>query len=104
MLLHRPPGELVVLGDSFVALAAINQVNKVANLAVGLLLEQLDVRIVFSAGSRFRRSAAALRSFCSYLYRSIPCRVRLEKRISLARTSTSVRSRGSAPFGFHRST
>src|SRR6185312_8710553 len=47
MLLHGPPRELIVLGYSFVAFAAVNQVNKVADSVIGLLLEQLEIRVAF---------------------------------------------------------
>src|SRR4029450_5848383 len=53
---------------SFVAFAAINQVNKVADFVVGLLLEQLEIRVAFLFfGKSFeeigRRSAELLLIF-----------------------------------------
>ena len=70
MLIHRPPREFVVLGNPFIAFASIDQMNKVANFVIRLLLEQLDVRIVFHfRGESFqqigRRSTKLLLIFIS---------------------------------------
>ncbi len=79
MLDHCAPGKLEILGNAFVAFGAIDQVNDVTHLVVGLLLQDLYVfTVLSSAGSFFKRFAIALRTFCARLYRSVAARLRLE--------------------------
>src|SRR5215470_3669300 len=44
VLLHRPPGELVVHGTAFIFLCAIDQLNDVADLFISLSAQQRHLR------------------------------------------------------------
>ena len=89
MLLHCPPGKLVILRVALVILGAIDQLNDVVDFLVRLCREQLrlgslqQIRAVILA----RSLAVARRSICCFLNWSVAIRVRLEKRISFWRVS-----------------
>src|SRR3984885_5952560 len=50
VFLHGAPGKFIVLGDAFIFLRPIDQMNDVANLVVGNLLQQFGVFAVAQFG------------------------------------------------------